>query len=300
MTSLPNFLIIGAAKCGTTSLYHYLRQHPQVFMSPVKEPRFFAFDGTRPDFRGPHDELLRNESTVWRFEDYVALFAGAGDALAVGEASPWYLNSERAAERIRARVPGARLVAVLRDPAERAYSEYLMQVRDGRETVSFEEALRAEPGRIREGWSTGHYRERGRYFAQLQRYFERFERERMRVYLYEDLARDPRCLLRDLFGFLGVDPAFEPDLTRRYNVSGTYRNPLWRLLWTRSAPLREAFRPFLPPGLRHAVGAFFTTRRMHRPALPAHLRADLVASLRDDMLRLQEALGRDLSAWLRC
>ena len=110
-----NFLIIGAGKSGTTSLYHYLDQHRQIYMSPMKGPRFFAMEGQEPALTGPQDDVV-NSRTITRAEDYVALFRGVTDEKAVGEASDWYLSSVEAPDRIRARIPDAKLIAILRQP----------------------------------------------------------------------------------------------------------------------------------------------------------------------------------------
>ncbi|HEX6473777.1 MAG TPA: sulfotransferase, partial [Candidatus Limnocylindria bacterium] len=130
---LPNFLVIGAAKSGTTALWSLLRQHPQVFMPALKEPHHFAFDADQPapQFRGPGANLHRD--AVTGTDAYRALFADAGEALAVGEASATYLYVAASVERIRAAIPDARLVAILRQPADRAYSSYLHLKRQGRE-----------------------------------------------------------------------------------------------------------------------------------------------------------------------
>src|SRR5580765_3646808 len=120
--TLPNFLIIGAGKSGTTALYEYLKQHPQVYMSPVKEPRFFAFEGESVNFGGPWGERLNPEVMAFNsIASYSALFEDVEDETAIGEASPIYLWAAKAAARIHRRVPDARLIAILRDPVERAY-----------------------------------------------------------------------------------------------------------------------------------------------------------------------------------
>src|SRR3954452_17434204 len=122
--TMPNFLIVGAAKSGTTSLYYYLKQHPQVFVSPVKEPKFFAYEGEKVVYRGPGD-AENNRRLVNNLADYRALFGGANGAKAIGEASPVYLYSPKACERIRHYLPDAKLFVILRDPAERAYPSFL-------------------------------------------------------------------------------------------------------------------------------------------------------------------------------
>jgi hypothetical protein len=191
--TLPNFLVIGAGKSGTTSLYRYLAQHSDVFMSPVKETNWFAYEGQGDSLRYP----IRTRDA------YERLFEGVAAERAVGEASPQYLKSTVAAERIAAALPGVRLVALLRHPVDRAYSSYLHSLRDALERRGVEEAL--QPG--------SRYVELGLYHPQLSRYFERFDRSRIKVILYDDLAADPAAVMRDLYAFLGVDESF-PSMLR--------------------------------------------------------------------------------------
>ena len=166
--TMPNFLMVGAQKCGTPSLYYYLKQHPQIYMSPVKEAHFFDVEeGEKPDFR----RASHSSRPVSGIEDYRALFAGVKDETAIGEASPSYVYIPEAPRRIRSRLPDAKLIAILRDPADRAYSAFLHTSRSGREPLTdFAQALREEEDRIRNGWHPlYHYRERGFYHAQLKR-----------------------------------------------------------------------------------------------------------------------------------
>ena len=296
---MPNFLVIGAAKSGTTSLYHYLKQHPDVYMSPVKEPKFFALEGERPSFRGPGD---CEADAVTTLEGYRALFGEANGESAVGEASPLYLYLEKAVDRIKHHVPEARFIAVLRNPVERAYSSFLHKVRDGRETTSdFAEALALEDERIREGWAYGwHYRRRGFYHEQLSRYYEAFGPEKIRVYLYEDLKQEPGDLLRDAYGFLGVDVAFVPNLSLKHNVSGVPRNRLIHSLLRGRNPLKTVLKPLLPEGLRKKLLVDLQRRNLEKaPPISPEVRHALVEGYREDVLKLQGLIGRDLSGWLR-
>ena len=203
--SMPNFLIIGAEKSGTTSLYHYLRQHPDIFMCRPKELYFFAYEGERPDHRGPGD-LTFDRNIVTRLEDYLAHFDSVANEKAIGEACPQYLYVPKAAERIRHHLPDARLVVVLRSPAERAHSIYMHAKREGRETTAnFAEALEQEDARLRAGWeSSWGYRRNGFYCEQVARYDRLFDRSRLRIYLFEDLRDDPVLLVQDICRFLGV------------------------------------------------------------------------------------------------
>lgn len=299
--TMPNFLVIGARKAGTTSLYHYLDQHPKVYMSPVKEPNFFAIEGKKADYRGPDAATRVNRWSVADPEEYEALFSGAGQSKAVGEASPAYLCNPEAPERIKRHVPDARLIAVLRDPAERAYSAYMHQVRDGRETLGFAEALDAEEWRTRANWAPGwRYTREGFYHEGLSRYFELFGGERIRVYLYEELRADPLGLVRDAYRFLGVEDSFEPDTSRRHNPSGVPKSRLLVSVLKRPNPLKSALRPLLPEGLRGRLSEGLQRRNLSEaPPLEAGVRGRLVETYREDVLALEGLIGRDLSAWLR-
>ena len=162
-------------------------------MSPEKEPAFFAFEGRRPQFRGPYDESRINATSVWRADDYAGLFRGAASRPAVGEASTQYLYYPEAP---RAHCSAAEGRATRGHPAP-ARGAGLLALPHGLarrpESLTFEEALRVEPERIAQGWYWGRYRDYGYYHAQLSRYFDLFPRERIRVYLYDDLVADPRA-----------------------------------------------------------------------------------------------------------
>lgn len=305
---MPNFLIVGAQKAGTTALYQYLKQHPDVYMSPVKEPHFFAFEEKELDFRGPRDRETLGHMVVNDEVAYRDLFAGADGARAQGEASAMYLYMEEAVGGIRRHAPDAKLLAVLRNPAERAYSSFLHMSRDGREPIpDFAGALAAEEERIRGNWSPiWHYRRMGFYHEQISRYREAFGPEQMRVYLYEDLEGDSQGMLRDIHEFIGVDPSFTPDISARYNASGVPKSKrlhaLHRFL-LRPHPIKAAFKPFLPKKLRRRMveGSLNTLRNRNlvKPPFPQEVRQDLIEGYREDISKLETLLGRDLSSWLR-
>ena len=149
MTQLPNFLIIGAAKGGTTSLYHYLNQHPQVYMSPMKEPRFFALENEKLNFQNPDKAI--NKTSVTSLSEYYKLFDGVTNETAIGEASPLYMYSTKAVERIAHYVPTAKLIAILRNPVDRAYSCYKHLI--ALEPYSFADAILHEDKRISQNWA---------------------------------------------------------------------------------------------------------------------------------------------------
>jgi len=290
--TMPNFFIIGAQKAGTTSLYHYLDQHPQIYMSPRKEPHFF--EGMHSDFRWPG----RRVAPVTDLRDYLALFEGVSDEKAIGEASASYLYSPKAPALIQRSIPDAKIIAILRNPAERAYSNFLHLVQVGREPLSsFAEALQAEEGRMRDKWGPiWYYKQKGFYHAQVKRYFDTFGRDQVRIWLYEDLRDDPSRMTRDVFRFLDVDERFVPNVSIEHNPSGLPKNEslyTWvRKLTARNPVLVERF---LPAGLRGYVKSLIFVKR---PPFPAEIREQLLDSYREDILRLQDLIGEDLSPWL--
>jgi hypothetical protein len=296
--TLPSFLVIGAGRCGTTSLHDYLGQHPQVFMSRIKEPRYFIFMDRPVVVPDPSSDWIRRHA-VNRRADYEALFADAGDARAMGEVSPAYLTTPEVPARIRSLIPAARLVAILRQPAERAHSSWLGRRRDGAEsTPTFEQWLADDPKRVREGWLSAGLLEKSRYATHLKRFREHFPRQQTRVFLYDDLVADSLALMRDLYAFLDVDPLFVPDLSRRGGRTGLVRNPMLRLFWTNSAQIRRVIRPMVPERLRDRAFERLT-RDLVKPPLDPETRARFTAAVRDEILELQDLIGRDLSHWLR-
>lgn len=296
----PNFIIVGVAKAGTTSFYHYLSQHPDVFMSTPKEPRFFAYLADPRRFTGPGDERVWSRA-VTEHDAYRSLFSKAEGARAIGEASVIYLPHRGTAETIARHVPDARIIVLLRDPVERAHSAFLYQRRDAYEMCStFEEAPAEEPGRIAAGWHYGwHYRDQGHYYRNLAPYYEHFGAGKIRVFLTEDLARDPNAMLADAYRFLGVDDSFRPDMRRRHNRSGVPRSRLAQRVLTKPHPVKEAMKKVVPEEWGHRVIERLLPANLARPPLLPETRSELVAGYEDDVRQLERLTGRDLSAWRR-
>jgi sulfotransferase family protein len=254
--TLPNFLIIGAMKSGTTSLYFYLKQHPQAYMSSLKEPNFFALEGSNLNFDGAEgkERIQRwlKRDFLTDIEEYRALFRGAAGETAIGEPSPIYLYSPEASRRIRHYVPEAKLIAVLRSPVERAYSAFLYMTRGGREPLkAFPEALQAEESSMRDNWEwIWHYRHVGLYYTQLKRYYDVFDADQS-LPLRGLESPPPSCPaghLRVSRGGRGV-----PDTSLRHNVSGTPKSGFLPGLIFRRNPLKTALKLLLPQGLREHI-----------------------------------------------
>ncbi len=296
---LPDFLVIGASRSGTTSLHNYLGQHPEIFMCPRKSPNFFVSADSIPAREGPVARQMMGQWVADR-ESYEGLFSGAREGASIGEVSPVYLQSWAAPERICGSCPEAKLVAILRAPAERAWAHYMGRKRDGLETrESFEAVLEEE---LAEGLpdevAFGSYLGCSRYGHFLGRYFEVFPKEQIRVYLFEDLCDSPRDLLGDLFSFLGVDRA--PSATigmSRHHPSGEVRGALRKAIWTSSVGLRTALRPMLPERVRRLAAPLFL-KDLDKPPLAPELRARIGQALAADIERCQALIDRDLREWL--
>ena len=285
--ALPDFLVIGAPRAGTTSLHNYLGQHPQIFMCPVKEPNFFR--RTDGSFSGqPLGE-----------REYEALFDSAKPGQRVGEVSPAYLVSQGAPGSVNQLIPEATIIAVLRDPAARAFSDYQSWVRSGGESLDFDRAVAEGQG---EGVRPiGQYLNPGFYFRHLSHWLSEIPRERLHMFLYEDLITNPATFLETLCEVLGIDSEFCFDAGTRYNPSGKPRN---RLLQKALEPSRvtAAVERVLPSTLkRYGQKILFAARaaNLEPTRLGEATRRLLIANYREDILKTQELLGRDLSAWLR-
>jgi len=291
--TMPNFLIIGAMKSGTTALYYYLEQHPQIYMSPVKEPNFFCVGG---------QESSDSES-VKSIGAYQHLFKGVSDEKAIGEASHCYLYEPEAVARIQQYVPDAKFVAILRNPVDRAYSHFLHMVRSGIEPLTdFAQAIRKGEAGALQTRSFRDYVGRGRYYEQLKRYFDAFDPKQVKVYLYEDLSNAPLETLRDTFRFIGVDESFVPDVSLRRNVSGHPKHKALDEFLRRPSSIKDALKVYLPARLRwrlsEAFDALKTRNLVEPPAVQPEVRRQLVGVYREDILRLQALIQRDLSDWL--
>ncbi len=308
--TLPNFIVIGAAKSGTTSLYRYLREHPEIYMPPIKEPEFFSFMGKKIDPKDFKQAPANFAVTDWN--EYHSLFKDGEGKKAIGEASPGYIYSQEAPGRIKEHIPHAKLIAILRDPAVRAYSHFNMRLNKSHADVvdpvkDFEEVLAAENYRIGEGWGPGyHYRARGFYYEQLKRYYDLFPAEQIRVYLYEDLRRDPAAVMKDIFQFLGVDDTFVPDFKKIHN-KGRYqavvKNRVWHDFLTRGNPVKTLLKPLFNSETRQGVKKFLVNKNMtsapaaEKSGLDPQIRRGLVDIYKEDILKLEKLIGRDLSAW---
>lgn len=296
---LPNFLIIGAAKSGTTSLARYLSQHPDVYI--LEASRHFVAPGIRLQYGGPNADAVAKR-TVWRREDYERMFAGWKGEKAVGEKDAVYLSSETAPRAIFEAIPRARLIAILRHPADRAHSQFTHNLRALCEPSSdFRDALQAEAERKRCGWTDNYfYRERGRYAEQLQRYYALFPPEQLLVLLYDDLVADAAGVMRKVCRHIGVSEEHGLNVAERYNISeGVPTSGGMHRLLTQEGFLKSALRTVIPSSLQKRLWwALYRKNLRPVPKLDPHLRSELVEEFTDEIRELAKLIDRDLSAWL--
>lgn len=299
MLSLPNFVVIGASRSGTTSLHHYLGQHPEIYVSPHKSPNYFAAQDPQP---GWENATLQTMAKQWisSRKAYEAQFRGVTNERAVGDISPVYLQSIHTAKRIKETLaPSTKFVAILRNPVDRAYAHFLGRRRDGLELVeSFDAIVERElSGPLNHDIVFGSYIGCGRYHHFLKPFYEQFPADNIRVYLFDQLQKDLPGLLRDLFSFLDVDPDYEVDTAFSHNKTGIISNPLLRSLWTRSVGLRTGMRPYLPAFIRHTSRSILA-QQVSKPLLGADARLRISVALREDTQQLQQLINVDLSNWL--
>jgi hypothetical protein len=290
-TIVPSFLLVGAPKAGTTAFVRYLEQHPSVFVSPIKEPCFFA-----PEVA----DFGRAFGVVTEWDQYLKLFKGVRNETAIGEASVSYLASPGAAAAIHARVPEARILMMLRDPADRLWSHYRAAWVAGATTDRFADwadaqtamEQRREP-RAGPVWA-------GFYGRHLRRFLEHVPAGQIKVLFYDDYVRDAHAVLRDTFAFLGVDREWKSDVSRRHNVT---REPRWPRLHRVTTPWRGRVARALPEPLvanmrnwwlRPVERLATVDERAHAIAIYADDIRALPASLRD----VSPGSARDLSRWL--
>ena len=302
--ALPNFLIVGAARSGTTALHYELAQHPEICMSTIKEPNFFVFDDGRPLIQA--DQRLLVKSVPDR-RGYEQLFRPGRGERAVGEASPLYLYVRESPELIERALSDVRLIAVLRQPVERAYSHFLQIERVGEDAVGerFRTAVERERALGYEPYHAGtHYLRPGRYHEQLSRYWSRFGQDRMLVLRYEELEASPRDVLARICRFLGVDDSFAFDTSQSYNRSGVPRGGVTYLARRAVARVQPYVKAALPTRAAAALGRA-RARTEHAavrrpPPVDPDLSAELMASYFAGEVEGTERLaGLDLSAWRR-
>jgi len=289
-------MIVGSARCGTTSLYYYLKQHPEIGFPDKKEPKFFSSQGVEFPHCGPGDDTV-DDGVIRNRADYETLFQSLGTYKRIGEASSDYLyHHQHTAKMIRDTVGDIPILILLRDPVERAYSAYNNLLRDQREKLSFGEALAAENGRLAKNWDwMWAYKMGGLYSAQVETYQSTFSR--VKVILFEDLVSDAQLVVKEVLEFLDVDGSKPINTSDRYSHSGNSKNPVLRWLIQRDNPLTYRLRKLLMSIFTRSILEKLASKILKKDVMRDEDRAYLREYFRDDVRKLERLIDQDLSVW---
>jgi hypothetical protein len=298
--ALPDFFIAGAPKAGTTAVHAALARHPFLYMSAVKEPKFFLTDGPPPTKGGPGDVQTYREH-VWERGDYEALFAAAPAGTLRGESTPFYLYRQDAQRRIHDLVPDARLIVILRDPVERAHSNWTHLWSAGLDPIGdFVLACAEEENRIAAGWADfWHYTSLGRYGEQLQHLYELFPREHVLVFRYRTLVENPARTLDQICSFLGVPQGIITEIPRE-NVTAHPQGSLRHRALSR-ALRASATVSRIVPGASSLTGSLERMLQQDSPPrqpLTWQQRQVLIPRFEADIRLLEDITGEDYRDWL--
>jgi Sulfotransferase family len=301
---LPQFFIAGAPKAGTSALHAALATHPDLYLSPVKEPKFYMTDSRPPPRerqRGPGDAHSAGE-WIWRRDEYVALFDRPPAHAVRGESTPFYFYDRAAHARIAADVPDARFVVIVRDPVDRAVSNWVHLRADGLEPEpDFRTAVELEEQRIADGWAPfWHYRSLGRYGSQLRDLLGHFPREQVLLLRYRQLVDQPSRTLDRVCTFLGVRPGRAHTVPPQ-NVKPHVADGLPYRLVSRAVRAGAAVGARLPPqawrwASRPLIAALHAARTP-RGTLSVEVRRQVLAPLREDIALLEELTGQSFADW---
>lgn len=294
----PDFLIVGTARAGTTALYHLLAQHPQVFMSQVKEPCFLCFSENELRFKhGKFRFAVRN------YTDYCSLFKKASNGQQKGEASTPYLylfnHSIATAKQYFKDYRKIKIIIILRNPVERAFSQYSWRRRDGREPLSFESAIEKEQERKNKSYSFDYfYIDRSYYYDAVKAYKENFDR--VAVFFYEDLKQNPKQLISELFDFLKIDKNIQLSLPKDFNKSYFPRFPFINRMITSENKLKFWMWNKLPVSCRYRIKRWVQSVNAKETEVQVNpdTRKLLQSKFKGDIEKLQGLLNCDLSSWL--
>ena len=308
--NLPNFFVVGVVKGGTTSFYHYLKQHPEVYLPPIKEVNFFSRKDINPQEFMPayaHDVDVDLASYfangmketihiahVTKEQHYKRLFSQVDGERAIGEISNSYAICPSAAQAIRKRMPHARIFVILRNPVERAWSQYLMNLRQAKTTeMNFLKEVFSDHEAAKQGWGVNHqYLNLGLYYEQVKRYLDLFPESQFCFLLYEDFIKNPQDVMKRVFNKLGVDPDFDVESSEIYNRRSLPRFGFLNRLLVHSGVL-STVKKLLSRQTRKKLKSFWYTGK-GLPQLDGASAERLWEFYREDVMKLSELLRYDL------
>jgi hypothetical protein len=292
---LPNFLIIGASKCGTTALYYYLKQHPEISFPSLKEPKYFSSINEKFPHNGVGDSSV-DKYAIKTLDQYKNLFSKIENKR-VGEASPdtIYFHAKTAphVKEILGDIP---VIIILREPVKRAFSAFMYLKRDSREPLSFIDGLIAEEERLINNWDfVWGYKKCGLYYEQVKTFIDNFSN--VKIVLQEELKTNTPEVLKNLYSFLDVDTTFKADFSINHNESGVPNNFISKFLLSRknilSIAIRETIKIIIPRNLLEKIAS----KSLKRVVILEKYEKYLKPFFRDDVLQLEKLINKDLSKW---
>lgn len=292
----PNFIIAGVARCGTTSLYHYLKQHPQIGFPKVKEPKYFSSSGIVFPHNGPGDHTV-DAKIIRDKKQYYDLFADLNDFKAIGEASSdYFYYHKNTVPAIKQELGDVKIILCFRNPIERAYSAYSNLLRDSRETITFDEAISLEEERIAKNYDwMWAYKKGGLYAEGLKLFQDTFSN--VKVILLEDLEREPKRILEDVFEFLEVDPYDNIDVSTKFSHSGKPKNKLIAKITDRNNKffytIREAVLKLVPRKITEKIAA----KLFQKDEINMNTRKQLQVFFEKDIAQTAQLLNKNLNHW---
>ncbi|MBK6266525.1 sulfotransferase [Marivirga sp. S37H4] len=298
---LPNLLVAGVAKSGTSSLHQYLSQHSEIFMSKRKEPRFITSQVMDFPMGGPKDRKVESWY-IKDFESYKNLFSEAKDESIRGESSAdTFYFYEKTIPVIKQYLGDPKIIIILRNPVSRAFSAYQHLRRDEREHLSFEEALEVEYQRIRDNYELiYHYKAVSMYADALTAFLDNFSH--VKVVINEELSDNPHENLKEIFNFLGVESEVEVNTATRYNLSGIPRFRYLHEMLFEGKKFMDYTRPvarfFFSAKTRKKISRTLMEKNLQRTHINEHTKIELIEYFREDIQRTEKILNRNLSHWL--
>ena len=242
----PNFIIAGFPKCGTTSLHHYLNEHPEIFMPEQKELHFFTFKILSKLKNGPKDDIVK-EMQINSSEKYLSYFQNVKKEIAIGDASPSYINYPSEFQKIKQYLNDPKVIIILRDPINRAYSNYLHLKREHRETMSFKDAIAVEEERMKNKYSDfWYYKFNSTYYEKINKAKKTFSS--VLILTIEELDKDPAVTMKKVYKFLGVDNNFSfKTISEKFNVGGNYKKNFVTKLFFQPSKFKNRIKRFIKP-----------------------------------------------------
>lgn len=284
----PNFFIVGTPKAGTTSLYHYLEEHPDIYMSPIKETNYFSYEEIKSQ------GLFYGEEYVKSLEDYKKQFTGVKDEKAIGEASVSYLYYPSIADKIQRFNPDAKIIMVLREPISRGYSHYLMDIKLGLVNLSYSDIVNRGSKHKSIGLYYQQYVELGLYYEQVKRYLDVFGRDKVKIFLFEDIISDLPAVMSEIYTFLDVDVSFKANTQVSHNTFVQPKNKLIERLYSNRG-VRKFLKQLAGKNTEFIKGLVF--KKGKKDELNVELREILKRIYKDDLIATSNIIDRNLDHW---